>query len=149
MLLGPGRVNQHMASSLLAARVSPAMSRDETPGSRPFPLPPPPPTRPPTRAMWLQPRASWISRSVSAPPRWPHLAVFSLLFFSFFSFAFYAPPSFYFRLCLINLGTQLGSWQPACKVRFVHCSLSLMKWRVSGARKLGCSGGRLLWVSRR
>lgn len=64
-----------------------------------------------------------------------------------FFFFFYAPPYFYFRLCLINLGTLLGSWQPACKVRFVHCSLSLMKWRVRDARKLDCLGGRLLWVS--
>lgn len=52
---------------------------------------------------------------------------------------------FYFWLCLINLGTLVGSWQQACKVRFVHCSLSLMKWSVSGARKLGWSG--LMWVS--
>lgn len=52
---------------------------------------------------------------------------------------------FYFWLCLINLGTLVGSWQQACKVRFVHCSLSLMKWSVTGARKLGWSG--LMWVS--
>lgn len=47
---------------------------------------------------------------------------------------------FYFWLCLINLATLGGSWQQPCKVRFVHCSLSLMKWSVSGARKLGWPG---------
>lgn len=90
VLLGPGRVNQHMASSLLAARVCPAMSRDETPGSRPSPRSPLPPQ------LGLPPGPCDYSRepleSVAAcQRRQDDLISLFFLFFSFFFFCLLRP----------------------------------------------------------